>query len=310
MMMTIKDICIHTIMACSMAMVLTSCIRDDLQPCPPLTLNIGVLDKNYSNAADIVFDDGVDIDERVSEDEPFAYYVPTLYYRLSRLNGDGSLTMVSERGVFNVDGNEKTVGVDFGNELPFGKYVFTVWGGIPDLSEFNADRTELSFHPDNAQGYDVYMTSDTISYDATHSSFESMLKRTKGKLIIYAEDIPRRIQFSGKDVNGLYSTVDTRFTYNGHTNVTTHQERHGVGGILTQTYLTPSIKEDGSEVDVNFYDDDNLNHPDLSPDDVNTTMRRNELTVMKYVYNEADNVFHIYILINDNWEKVHDMDVE
>ena len=310
MMTSMKDICIHAFMVCGAALTLTSCIRDDLQPCPPLTLNIGVLDKNYSNAADLVFDDGVDIDERVSEDEPFAYYVPTLYYRLSRLNGDGSLAMVKERGVFTVEDDEKTVGVDFGNELPFGKYVFTVWGGIPDLSEFNADRTELSFHPDHAQGYDVYMTSDTICYDATHSSFESMLKRTKGKLIIYAEDVPRRIQFYGKNVDQLYGSVDTRFCYGDKTSVTTHQERRGVGGILTETFLTPSIKEDGSEVDVNFYDDYNLSHPDISPDDVDITMRRNELTVLKYVYDKTDNVFHIYILINDNWEKMHNMNIE
>lgn len=306
----LKNILQCLAIATTIAMGLSSCIRDDMEQCPSLQVSIGVKDKNYDNAGIIDFDNELEIDERVSEDLPFRSYVPTLYYRLSRLNNDGSLTMIAERGVFGVEGDEKTVDVDFGNELPFGKYVFTVWGGIPDLSEFNADRTTLSFHPDNAQGYDVYMTSDTLSYDARHGSFQSMMKRTKGKLIIYAEDIPRRVQFSGKNVNGLYSTVDTRFSYDGHTNVTTHQERRGIGGILSETFLTPSIRKDASVVDVNFYDDDNLNHPDISPDDVDITMRRNELTVMKYVYNEADNVFHIYILINDNWEKVHNMNIE
>ena len=306
----LKNILRSLATAATVIIAMSSCIREDLEQCPSLQVSIGVKDKNYDNAGTIDFDDDLEIDERISEDLPFRDYVPTLYYRLSRLNSDGSSTMIDERGVFAVEGDGKTVDVDFGNELPFGKYVFTVWGGMHDLDEFNADRTEVSFHPDHAQGYDVYMTSDTLNYDARHSLFSSMMKRTKGKLIIYAEDIPRRVQYSGKSVGGLYGTVDTRFFYDDQTNVTTHQERRGVGGILTETFLTPSIKKDGSEVDVNFYDDDNLNPPDISPDDVDITMRRNELTVMKYVYNEADNVFHIYILINDNWEKVHNMNIE
>ncbi len=305
----LKNICLHVAAATAVALTLASCIRDDLQPCPPLTLSIGVLDKNYSNAADLVFDDGVDIDERVSEDQPFGYYVPTLYYRLSRLNSDGSLTMVTERGVFGVEGNEKTYDIDFGNELPFGKYVFTVWGGMSSLDEFNADRTEVSFHPDHAQGDDVYMSSDTIGYDATHTSFNSLMRRTKGKLIIYAEDLPRRVQFSGKHVGGLYGTVDTRFFYDDQTSVTTHQARRGAG-ILTETFLTPSISKDGSIVDANFYDDSDISHPDISPSDVRITMRRNELTIMKYVYNPDDNTFKVYIRVNDNWEQMHDMTLE
>ena len=292
------------------ALALGSCIRDDMDQCPPLRVSIGVEDKNYSNVDQMHLDKDLGIDERVDENQPFAYYVPTLYWRLSRIDGNGTSHMVKEHGVEAVEGDAKTVDVDFGNSLDFGRYVFTVWGGMAGLDEFNADRTEVQFHPQNAQGYDVYLASDTIDYDATHASFESMLRRTKGKLIIYAEDLPRRIEYSGKTVDGLFGRVDTRFVYSDNTSVTTSQNRRGADGILTETFLTPSTADYSSLLDIGFYDDNRLDHPDIVPPGIHITMSRNELTVLKYVFNQKDNVFRIYQRVNDTWEEVHSMVVE
>lgn len=305
-MTTLRNISISIIAA----LAFSSCIRDDLDACPPLRVSIGVKDKNYSNVDMMHLDKDLGIDERVSEDQPLGFYVPTLYWRLSRLRDDGTRELIKERGVFAVEGEEKTLSLDFGNELPFGRYVFTVWGGMGDLDEFNADRTEVKFHPDNAQGYDVYLASDTLDYDASHGSFESMLRRTKGKLIIYAEDLPRRVEYSGKTVDGLYGRVDTRFDYSDSTAVKTAQNRRGADNILTETFLTPSTSDYSSLLDINFYDDNRLDHPDIEPRDIHITMSRNELTVLKYVYNQKDNTFYIYQRVNDTWETVHDMIVE
>ena len=57
-------------------LVLSSCVRDDIQPCPPLQVHIVVKDKNYFNV------DKVELEERKSEDLAFREYVPTLYYML------------------------------------------------------------------------------------------------------------------------------------------------------------------------------------------------------------------------------------
>ena len=288
----------------AVAMSCTSCIREDLDQCPPLSVNIEVKDKNYDNV------EQVDIEEKVDENQPFGFFVPTLYYRLSRLNDDGTLQMVTEKGLFAVDGEEKTYPVSFDPDLPFGKYVFTVWGGMSSLDEFNADRTEVSFHPEHAQGDDVYLASDTLNYDATHYDFTSQLRRTKGKLIIIAEDLPSRVKYSGKTVDGLYKTVDTHFDYEGETSVKTHQERRGIGDIITETFLTPTVHGEESEVDANFYDDDDFTHPDNSPKNVDILMRRNEITMLKYVYDAGNDKYYIYIRVNNNWEAIHDMDLE
>ena len=58
-------------------LVTVSCIRDELEECPPLSLNIKVKDKNYFNV------DMVNLETRKSEDLPFKEYVPTLHYSLT-----------------------------------------------------------------------------------------------------------------------------------------------------------------------------------------------------------------------------------
>lgn len=279
----------------------TSCIYDDLPTCPSLQINLAVKDKNYSNV------DQVEFEERLPEDMPFKEYIPTLYYRLSRLNDDGSKQLIEEKGVFSVEGEEQEYTIPIEGNLPFGKYIITVWGGIPNKDELNEDCTELSFHPDHTQGYDNYLASDTITYDFDHHQFTEEMRRTKGKLIILAEDLPRDIRFSGKTVDGLYGKVNTAFSYSDQTSVTTHQTRRGMDNILTETFLTPSIKKNGSLLDTNFYDDNDFTHPEITPKDVNITMRRNELTVLKYVYDAQDQQFYIYICVNNNWERIHDM---
>ena len=102
---------------------LTSCIRDEIEDCPPLHVNIAVKDKNYFNV------DKVDMEERRAEDLAFREYVPTLFYMLR----DAKTGEVEEeQGVFRVEGEAKTMKVDFCPCLPHGTYVLTVWGGMKD----------------------------------------------------------------------------------------------------------------------------------------------------------------------------------
>ena len=48
----------------------------------------------------------------------------------------------------------------------------------------------------------------------------------------------------------------------------------------------------------------------LKPQDVHITMGRNEITILKYVYNTAEDGFNIFLRVNDRWEQIHSMVVD
>ena len=278
----------------------SSCVRDEIEPCPPLTVNITVKDKNYFNV------DKVALEERKSEDLAFKEYVPTLYYQLrSAVTGE----VVEEQGVFEVTGDGKAFPITFCECIPHGKYVLTTWGGLKDNTPLGDDPTSIEFHLNHAEGKDIYMTNDTLDYDAWNYDYTVEMERTKGKLLIQVENLPEEVRYSDKTVSGLFQDLDCEFNYFNQTSVQTMAEWEAEPEIVTKTVLTPSVKEKGSVVKADFYDDPDRNIPVLSPEKVNVTMSRNMLTVLKYVY-DGSGGFTIYILVNDNWEKVHGMEID
>ena len=146
----------------ALAISFTSCVREDLDQCPPLRINIEVKDKNYFNV------DQTAPEEKRDENQPFRSFVPSLSYRLSRLNDDGTQQVIVEEKGFGVEGDGLTYPVSFDPDMPFGKYVFTVWGGMKTRGELNLDKNELLLHPEHSQGDDVYQVCDTLVYDENH----------------------------------------------------------------------------------------------------------------------------------------------
>ncbi len=278
----------------------SSCIRDEIPPCPALSVQIAVKDKNYSNVRK------VEQETALGEDLAFREYVPTLYYRLCPL---GSNEPVAEQELFEVTGEEREYAVRFSDDLPHGTYVLTVWGGMKDLSSLDADRNVLTLHPEGTEGEDVYMTNDTLVYDAWNYGYTVEMERTKGKLIVLAANLPSDIRWSGQTDDGLSRTVDRDFGYSGTTGVSTAGEwASAEETVVTKTLLSPSLQAEGTVQKMQFYDAPDRTVPAAVPDDVRITMRRNELTVLKYVYD--DGRFSIYILVDDNWEKVHGMVID
>ena len=279
---------------------LASCIRDDIDDCPPLRVNIAVKDKNYSNV------DKVDMEERRSEDLAFREYVPTLLYTLRDIKTG---EVMEEQGVFRVEGDGKTVPVDFCPCLPHGTYVLTVWGGMKDMTSLSEDRTALALHPEHAEGDDIYLVNDTLVYDAYHYDYTVEMKRTKGKLIVEAEGLKQGLEHSTMKADHIYERVDSGFCYSSDTYASMQYDWTGQH-VLTKTVLAPSLKRNGSTLSLQFYDSAQRLSPVLSPKDVRITMRRNELTVLRYVWNEEKDDFVVYMLVNDNWEMVHGMEIE
>lgn len=279
---------------------LTSCIRDEIEDCPPLQVNIAVKDKNYFNV------DKVDMEERRSDDLAFREYVPTLFYMLrDAKTGE----VMEEQGVFRVEGEAKTMKVDFCPCLPHGTYVLTVWGGMKDMTSLSEDRTALALHPEHAEGDDIYLVNDTLVYDAYRYDYTVEMERTKGKLIVEAEGLEQGLEHSTMKADHIYERVDSGFSYSSDTYASMQYDWTGQH-VLTKTVLAPSLKRNGSTLSLQFYDSAQRLNPVLSPKDVRITMRRNELTVLRYVWNEDKDDFVVYMLVNDNWEMVHGMEIE
>lgn len=279
---------------------LTSCIRDEIEDCPPLQVNIAVKDKNYFNV------DKVDMEERRSDDLAFREYVPTLFYMLrDAKTGE----VMEEQGVFSVEGEGKTVPVEFCPCLPHGTYVLTVWGGMKDMTSLSEDHTALALHPEHAEGDDIYLVNDTLVYDAYRYDYTVEMERTKGKIIVEAEGLKQGLEHSTMKANHIYERVDSGFSYSSDTYASMQYDWTGQH-VLTKTVLAPSLKRNGSTLSLQFYDSAQRLNPVLSPKDVRITMRRNELTVLRYVWDEEKDDFVVYMLVNDNWEMVHGMEIE
>lgn len=281
--------------------VFSSCVRDEIAPCPPLQVNITVKDKNYFNV------DKVELEQRLDDNLAFREYIPTLHYMLcDAATGE----VVEEQGVFTVEGDEKTFPITFCDCIPHGKYILTVWGGLDDINPLADDHTSVVFHPENREGNDIYLANDTLVYDAWNYDHTVDMERTKGKLVIQATNLPACISRTDKSVGGLYGKLDCNFKYSDETTVYTETPWNVPAEIVTKTVLAPSIKKDGSALNVNFYAATGNDTPVLMPQNVNITMKRNELTVLRYVYDEDKDDFTIYILVNAAWQQVVDLDIQ
>lgn len=291
----------YTILFITGFFVLGSCVRDEIPSCPPLTVDIIVKDKNYFNV------DKVPQEEKKSEDLAFRAYIPTLYYQLrDAVTGE----VVEEMGVFKVTGDENSFPVTFCDCIPHGKYVLSVWGGMKDDALLEDDPLTALLHADEMEGDDFYLTNDTLMYNAWNYDYTVEMERTKGKLIIQVENLPEDVNYSDKTVTGLFRSLDCEFNYTGHINVNTESEWEAEPIILTQTVLAPSSQYKGSKVSVNFYDNPERIIPTLTPKAVNVKLKRNELTVLKYVYDDGNDDFSIYILLDDSWDEIFDMDID
>ena len=279
-------------------MATTSCIRDEIQDCPPLRVKIAVQDKNYFNV------DKVELEDRLSETLPFKEYVHSLYWILRDAQTGN---VVDEDFIDQIDSEEQILPLEFCDCIPHGKYVLTVWGNLENEDPLGNDPLSLDFHPAGTEGLDIYMTNDTLTYDAWHNDQTVYMERTKGKLIVEKVNLPAQVLASEKTVGGLFSRVSNAFIYSGETRVNKHVDIAPAASVVTKTMLSPSIRNKGSRLSYTF---PTGGAEVFVPADVNITMERNMLTVLRYVWDPEIGDFTIYILVNDNWEVVTQMGVE
>lgn len=292
------------LLAGGLLLLASSCIKDeDLRPCPPLMVTIEVKDKNYFNIG------AVESEQRRDENLPFKAYVPTLYYRLQRIDDDGTATLMTEHRLAEVEGDERSIEVVFPDAYPHGKYVMTTWGGLHDMAALDEKREQVTFHPQNRGGDDIYMSHDTLIYDAYRHDYSVELERTKGKLIVEGKDLPLEIHYATKQIASVARHMDLAFRYWEPTFLHEENDWEGQQHVVFKTLASPSLTEHGTQVTIRCYDSPQHDVALLSPPPVKLSIERNRLSAIRYVY-EGQDRFKVYVLVNDNWELIHDMDIE
>lgn len=295
-----------------LVLLLGGCIRDHIQDCPPLQITLTVKDKNYFNIDDAV---KLGLAERKDENLPFREYVQTLYYRVTDKEG----RMIAEQKTTPVTNDALTEEIVLPVSLPYGQYSVSVWGNLQSDEPLDENATLADLEAVGAARNDIYLASATFDYQYGAELYTLGLERAKGNLLIKAEGIPDNINFSMKTIDDIFSTVTNDFEYSDLTQVSTEQEWEVKNEIQSETLLCPSPSYEGSTLSVTFIDHDAVRGilgwtaetgSILTPEDVNITMGRNEITILKYVYDAQQEDFKIYVRVNDNWEQWHGMELD
>lgn len=310
-----KGIKILYVLPVAVCLLWSSCIRDSIPPCPPLQVTLTVKDKNYFNIDDAV---KLGLMERKAGNLPFRDYVSTLYYIVHDAEGK----VVAEQKNTLVDNDNQTQLITLPESLPYGKYTLTVWGNMKSDEPLGEDATTAEMEAVGAAANDIYLASATFDYRYGNEEHLLAMERTKGDLLIKAEGIPDNIDFSTKDIQDIYNFVDNGFQYSTLTDIHTELDWQEIRSeIKSETLMCPSPSYEGSTLSVMFIDKSAAGtqgratyHPTLEPQDVNITMGRNEITILKYVYvdegGSGEGDFEIYLRVNDNWELLHGMELD
>lgn len=310
-----RGIKILYVLPVAVCLLWSSCIRDSIPPCPPLQVTLTVKDKNYFNIDDAV---KLGLMERKAENLPFRDYVSTLYYIVHDAEGK----VVAELKNTLVDNDDQTQLITLPESLPYGKYTLTVWGNMKSDEPLGEDATTAEMEAVGAAANDIYLASATFDYRYGNEEHLLAMERTKGDLLIKAEGIPDNIDFSTKDIQDIYNFVDNGFQYSTLTDIHTELDWQEIRSeIKSETLMCPSPSYEGSTLSVMFIDKSAAGtqgratyHPTLEPQDVNITMGRNEITILKYVYvdegGSGEGDFEIYLRVNDNWELLHGMELD
>ncbi len=298
----------YLLLAIGWVAAVTSCIRVDYDDCPPLSVQVVVKDKNYSNV------NKVDLEDALPEDLPFKSYVPNLTYTMKNLKTG---EVVAQKALFDVPDGIERYDIPLAADLPYGTYELTVWGGINEREEpLDADGEMLKLTPDGVEGGDPYLTRDTLVYDYQHNSYTVEMERIKGKLIVETWFLPHVAVASTNEIDHLRNFVAADFTYSGQIALRREADWSAAEDYMVwKSILPPSINDKLTVLDIDFRDAEGNVRTEILPKDVNITMNRNALTVLRYVWTWNDDSQHdgywtVYILVNDNWEIYHGMIVD
>lgn len=150
-------------------------------------------------------------------------------------------------------------------------------------------------------------------YALDSERFSCGMRRLKGKLILATERMPEAYAFSEWKVSDIMSRFSAEGGYREPTTLAFGRSwEREEPAMVAKSLLAPSRKRGASQVDLRYHVGDRPSEGGnwIAPEPVCVTMSRNELTILRYEYDPCCCRFNIFILINDNWETLHIMDVE
>lgn len=281
------------------------CIREDIPECPPLSVMIGIKDKNYDNIDEVERNTG--LDHKVDETLPFRSYIQKLYYSLTNVETN---EVVFTQHLHDVQGDNPLATAYLPKDLPFGTYALTVWGNIDNEAPIHDNGRYYTMHTNQVEGYDVYMTNDTLVYDYDRANYTVELKRVKGKLLVQGVNLPPEISWSKKEITNLSLYAGRFGLYGGSgevVNVTSWGEEPEV---VTNTVLAPTASGEQSTVHFDLYDDEAMTTPRMSTGNIGIDIERNRIELVRINYDGETDRLNVYLLVNAQWEQVHELDIE
>lgn len=141
---------------------------------------LGIRDKNFSNINTIT---GL---QPKSEQLAFRQYVSSLSYCLENRES-GETVMETEHQ--EVEDNRPFVKIDL-PEWVSGNYRLSLFGNVREHLELRAGQSIYQLHPNNQEGEDVYVLTDTLDFSSGPVEEQLFLQRTKGYLFIQLEGLP------------------------------------------------------------------------------------------------------------------------
>ena len=265
-----------------------SCVKEDYGECGPggeaWKHIVSVIDKNYSNAAE--FGDPVVV---VDESLPFYSWVNTL--TLWRNN-----PAASDYQVYAAQPNQTAPVHEFSvDEWPAGNHRVTAIGNETVLSQtYNQSSTTIALHPEGREYNDIYMGAAGVAVSPT-ADVDIGLRRTKGMLVVFLENIPASTQTIYISVDNVCAAVDGDMNYSGTTSVTKGFQVSGTDMTMT-VKLAPTMGAGTSTVGLTLVDADGVSH---SRDLTTVTMKRNEVSGIRFAEGHE-----LFVFSDGEWSRV------
>ena len=271
---------------------LYSCIHTDPHDCPvPKSVTVAVGDKNYDNISDV---EGI---VPVRTDSPFIFYLPQLFVWWSSADIPHTASiMIRQAGevhllttdIFSKGENDVVV---VGNERHAGKKLQPIYSNM--------------LHENGHEGSDVYIGSSRLSMPLSDDIIITM-KRAKGKLITRFINLPEEIRRIDIRIDGLYESVDGNMIYSGMAGVGKTFGSADLNGDM-ELFLAPSNSFTGSPVTIDLFDKAG-GKKTLS--NINVSIGRNRITLIKPVFDPETNLWEVSLLVDGEWETIHDLSIE
>ncbi len=251
---------------------------------------VSVTDKNYSNGAQ--FGDPIVV---MDETLHFSSYVNSL--TLWRHNA-----ALPDYQIYNATLNTTGAVYDLSVESwPAGSNRVTAIGNETDFSQtFGQSSSTITLHPEGHEYNDIYIGTADVPMPPT-ADVDIKLRRAKGVLVVFLENIPESADNLYVSVNNLYAAVDGAMNYSGVTSVT--KEFEVTGTEMTMTIkLAPTVDAGDSVMNLTLVD---ANGSRDSRDITTVTINRNEVSGIRTRIEPTDNDGSVvYVYVNGEWNRV------